>query len=148
MTSPGSEASEKGALSLAERRSAQGLICIGLGLLAILWGVFHVLNAIGGYPQRDFAHRKTDREVRTIVHEHFPGALVRGLAGVGLLFLGGRLRAQGRRERRNEDLEVEPSLGVEEPIAEQERTGGDASDPEQIRPNASAADGARKKRGS
>ena len=34
------------------------------------------------------------------------------------------------------------------PIAEQERTGGDASDPEQIRPNASAADGARKKRGS
>jgi hypothetical protein len=72
------------------KRAGTGLIA--LGLIFILWGVFHVLGAIGGYEQRDFAHRKTDYQVRTVVHETFPGGLVRAMAGLGLLLLGGRLR--------------------------------------------------------
>ena len=73
-------------------KSRLGLGLIVLGLVFILWGVFHVLNAIGGYEQRDFAHRKTDYEVRKTVHETFPGGLVRGVAGLVLLLVGGRLR--------------------------------------------------------
>ena len=77
-------------------RRIAGAVLIALGLLAILLGVFHVLNAIGGYESHDFAHRKRDYEVRTIVHERFPGAALRGLAGLGLIYLGGSLRRGGR----------------------------------------------------
>lgn len=73
-------------------RQRLGLALIALGLAGILWGVFHVLGAIGGYEERDFAHRKSDYEVRTVVHETFPGALARGLAGLTLVLVGGRLR--------------------------------------------------------
>jgi hypothetical protein len=75
-------------------RSRLGLALIALGLAGILWGVFHVLGAIGGYEQRDFAHRKTDHQVRTVVHQTFGGALVRALAGLTLVVVGGRLRRQ------------------------------------------------------
>jgi hypothetical protein len=73
-------------------RQRLGLLLIVLGLAGILWGVFHVLGAIGGYEERDFAHRKSDHEVRTVVHETFPGALARALAGLALLLAGGQLR--------------------------------------------------------
>jgi hypothetical protein len=79
----------------ATPRRRLGLALIALGLAGILWGVFHVLNAIGGYEERDFAHRKSDYEVRSVVHETFPGALARSLAGLALLLAGGRLRRTG-----------------------------------------------------
>ena len=76
-------------------RRGLGLALIVLGLLGILWGVFHVLGAIGGYPQRDFAHRKTDYEVRSIVHENFLGARLRAFGGLTLMIVGSRLRGDG-----------------------------------------------------
>jgi hypothetical protein len=77
-----------------EARSRLGTGLIVLGLVGILWGVFHVLNAIGGYEQRDFAHRKTDYEVRKTVHETFPGGFARAMVGLTLLVIGGRLRSR------------------------------------------------------
>jgi hypothetical protein len=76
----------------ASARQRLGLVLIVLGLAGILWGVFHVLGGIGGYEGRDFAHRKSDYQVRTVVHETFPGALVRALAGLALVLVGGQLR--------------------------------------------------------
>lgn len=78
----------------ASRRGRLGLALIALGLAGILWGVFHVLGAIGGYEERDFAHRKTDHQVRTVVHQTFGGALVRALLGLTLVVVGGRLRRE------------------------------------------------------
>lgn len=63
-----------------------------IGLAGILWGVFHVLGAIGSYEQRDFAHRKTDHQVRSVVHQTFAGGFVRAMAGLALVLVGGRLR--------------------------------------------------------
>jgi hypothetical protein len=76
----------------ATPRQRLGLALIALGIAGILWGVFHVLGAIGGYEVRDFAHRKPDSEVRAIVHRTFPGALARSLFGLALVLAGGRLR--------------------------------------------------------
>ena len=73
-------------------RKSLGLTLTALGLVGILWGVFHVLGAIGGYEQRDFAHRKTDFQVRSVVHETFPGGFARAMGGLALLLIGGRLR--------------------------------------------------------
>ncbi len=76
--------------SAARRRAGTTLVVAGLAL--VLLGVFHVLNAVGSYESRDFAHRKRDYEVRRTVHERFPGALLRGLSGLGLALIGARLR--------------------------------------------------------
>ena len=54
--------------------------------------VHRFLNAIGGYEERDFAHRKTDYQVRSTVHETFPGGLARALGGLALVVIGGKLR--------------------------------------------------------
>jgi hypothetical protein len=72
-----------------------GLGLVALGLACILWGVFHVLTAIGGYEKRDFAHRKTDYQVRSVVHETFPGGFARAMAGLALVLVGGHLRRRG-----------------------------------------------------
>jgi hypothetical protein len=82
------------------RRARVGLVLIVLGLGGILWGVFHVLNAIPRSERRDFAHRTTDRQARGAVHEHFLGGLLRALAGLGVALVGGRLRAGGRDDDR------------------------------------------------
>ena len=79
----------------AGARSKLGTVLIVLGLAGILWGVFHVLGAIGGYEKRDFAHRQTDYQVRSIVHETFPGGFVRAMAGLALVMVGGHLRRKG-----------------------------------------------------
>ena len=76
----------------ANPRRGLGTALIALGLAGILWGVFHVLGAIGGYEQRDFAHRKTDYQVRSVVHETFAGAFVRAMGGLALVLAGGKLR--------------------------------------------------------
>jgi len=80
----------------ATPRQRLGLALMALGLLGILWGVFHVLDAIGPYEQKDFAHRKTDYEVRSTVHETFPGGFLRAMGGLVLLVVGARLRAGER----------------------------------------------------
>jgi hypothetical protein len=81
------------------RRDAWGWVLIGVGILGILWGVFHVLNAVGGPEQRDFAHRLPYNEVKVRVHGAFLGGLVRSLAGLAVAMIGGRVRATtARRE--------------------------------------------------
>jgi hypothetical protein len=78
----------------SEVRSRLGTALIVIGLAGILWGVFHVLGAIGGYEQRDFAHRKTDYQVRSTVHETFPLGFAKAMAGLAVLLIGGHLRRE------------------------------------------------------
>lgn len=74
------------------RRRRIGTALIVLGLAGILWGVLHVLSAVGAPAQRDFAHRQTYDEVKPLVHGAMFGGLLRGLAGLALAFAGTRLR--------------------------------------------------------
>lgn len=74
-----------------------GNALIVLGLIGILWGVFHMLGAVGGPEQRDFAHRQTYNEVKPLVQGSMLGALLRSLAGLALASVGSRLRAVSRR---------------------------------------------------
>lgn len=73
-------------------RRRLGTALVVLGLAGILWGVAHVLGAVGGPEQRDFAHRQTYDEVKPKVQGAMLGGLLRGLAGVGLAIAGARLR--------------------------------------------------------
>jgi hypothetical protein len=73
------------------KQSALGLALIALGVLGILWGVFHVLDALPS-PGPDFAHRNTDYEDRKATHGSFPGGFARAMLGLGLVFVGARLR--------------------------------------------------------
>ena len=82
----------------AERRAAIGLALIGLGVLGILWGVFHLLNALPEPQSLDFAHRTTDYQNRKVVHEELVGTVWRGLLGLLLALYGGRLRGKAQRE--------------------------------------------------
>ena len=80
------------------RRTNQlGWLLIVVGIAGIVWGVFHVLGAVGGPDQRDFAHRIPYDEVKRRVHGAFAGGLVRSLAGLGVALVGGRLRASAAR---------------------------------------------------
>lgn len=81
----------------ARRRRVVGRVCIGLGVLAILVGVLRMnARALGGPPEhtRDFGQRRTDRQVRSAVHEGFPEFLVCALGGFGLIVFGA-YRAKG-----------------------------------------------------
>ncbi|MCY3002070.1 MAG: hypothetical protein NTV21_09715 [Planctomycetota bacterium] len=81
---------ESGAQSA--RRAQLGLVLIGLGLLAILWGVFHILESVPKPAKLEFAYRTTDHQARSAVHDSFAGGLVRALAGLGLAVYGGHVR--------------------------------------------------------
>jgi hypothetical protein len=81
----------------ARTRARLGAVLIVLGIAGILWGVFHVLNAIPRPEQIDFAHRTTDREARTAVHETFLGGLLRALGGLATAILGAHLRSRALR---------------------------------------------------
>jgi hypothetical protein len=78
------------------RRAALGVALVVLGLAGILWGVFHVLDALPE-PGADFAHRNTDYGDRKAVHGSFLGGLVRALAGLGIALLGARLASLARK---------------------------------------------------
>ncbi|MCC7010998.1 MAG: hypothetical protein IT454_00435 [Planctomycetes bacterium] len=80
----------------SERRAALGLVLIGLGVLGILWGVFHILEAVPKPEKLEFAHRTTDFQARSAVHDSFLGGLLRALVGLGLALWGGRLRSKSR----------------------------------------------------
>jgi hypothetical protein len=85
-------------VSETRRRARLGLVLIVLGIGGILWGVFHVLEAVPRSEQRDFAHRTTYGEAKAAVHESFLGGLVRALAGLALAMAGARVRARALRE--------------------------------------------------
>ena len=74
--------------STARRRA--GFALIAVGIVCILWGVFHVLNATS-HAGRSFAQRRGYNEVKVTVHEQFPGGLLRALGGLTLAVLGNRL---------------------------------------------------------
>jgi hypothetical protein len=71
-----------------------GTLLVVLGVVGILWGVAHVLGAVGAPEQRDFAHRQTYDAVKPLVHGALFGGLVRGLAGLALAIVGVRMRAR------------------------------------------------------
>lgn len=74
------------------RRAQLGLVLIGLGILGILWGVFHVLESVPKPAKLEFAYRTTDFQARSAVHDSFAGGLVRALAGLALALYGGHVR--------------------------------------------------------
>lgn len=74
------------------RRAQLGLVLIGLGILGILWGVFHILESVPKPARLEFAYRTTDHQARSAVHDSFAGGLVRALAGLGLAIYGGHVR--------------------------------------------------------
>lgn len=80
-----------------EQRAKRGLALIVLGVLGILWGVFHVLGALPTPEKLEFAHRMTDYQARSSVHDTFPGGLARALAGLGVALWGGRMRGAALR---------------------------------------------------
>lgn len=73
-----------------------GLVLIAIGILGILWGVFHVLDAAygPGGPPRTFAERRSYDMVKVDVHRAFFGGLLRAFGGLALVGIGGRLRAR------------------------------------------------------
>ncbi len=85
------------AAAQAELRARRGLVLIAIGVLGVLWGVFHVLAALPTAEKLDFAHRMTDFQARSSVHENFPGGLARALIGLGVALWGGRMRASALR---------------------------------------------------
>jgi len=70
-----------------------------LGLAVILGGVLHLTSATVGGRVHDFKERRTYTEVKTAAHRAFPLTLLLGLAGLGLVLIGGKLRAAARGER-------------------------------------------------
>ena len=76
------------------RRQRLALVLTVLGLVGILWGVLHVLEAANGpgAGPRRFPERRSYNQVKVSVHEAIPGGLLRALAGVSLVLLGARLR--------------------------------------------------------
>ncbi len=96
---PGSPAGLDGAQRAAlERRARIGAWLIALGIAGILWGVFHLLAAVGGPEQPDFAHRQRYDEVKLLIHRSFFGALLRSLAGLAVAMAGGYLRGGALRK--------------------------------------------------
>jgi hypothetical protein len=77
----------------SRRRVVCGWIVTALGFIGILWGVFHLTNATIGGPIYEFKDRRTYNEVKKAAHEVYPGALLRALAGLALMWWGGRIRA-------------------------------------------------------
>jgi len=77
-------------------RARAGHALTGIGLACILWAVvFMNARAIGGPPDGlDFARRRPYDQVKSAVHEAFPGFLLRGLSGLALVVAGRRLAAR------------------------------------------------------
>jgi len=50
----------------------------------------------GRRPVHEFKERRTYTEVKLAAHRAFPVTLLLGLAGMGLVYVGSRLRASGR----------------------------------------------------
>jgi hypothetical protein len=81
-----------------KRRIVCGWLVTALGFIGILWGVFHLTIPTIGGPIYQFKDRRTYTEVKTAMHEVYPGAVLRALGGLALVWLGGRIRAGTRRD--------------------------------------------------
>jgi hypothetical protein len=74
------------------RRAILGLVLVAVGLAGLLWGVLQITSAgFGTQPTASFAERRGYDQVKRDVHEVFPFALLRSLAGLVLLLGGLRL---------------------------------------------------------
>jgi membrane protease YdiL (CAAX protease family) len=82
-------------------RERWGWMVTAIGLLVILWGVLHLTGAAIGGPIHEFKDRRTYNEVKTAAHRAYPLTLLLGFAGMGIVGLGARLRASGRRASRD-----------------------------------------------
>lgn len=85
-------------LDREERRKQArlGLILVALGIVGVLWGVFHILGSVPKPAKREFAYRTTDFQARSAVHDSFLGGFARAMAGLGLALYGGHLRKKAR----------------------------------------------------
>ena len=93
-------APEPSGLTSETRRRRLGSILIALGVAGILWGVFHLLGAVGGPEQPGFAHRQTYNEVKPLVHGAMLGAFLRSFGGLALAIVGARIRANAQSRAR------------------------------------------------
>lgn len=75
-----------------QRRARWGAALVALGVAGIVWGVLHVVLAVGGPERADFAHRPRYDEVKPVVHRELFGGLLRSLGGLALALAGGTLR--------------------------------------------------------
>ena len=82
------------------RRRRLGTALLVIGLVGILWGVFHILEAANGpgTGPKTFAERRSYDMVKKAVHESFLGGFARAMAGLGLMMLGARVRRRGASE--------------------------------------------------
>lgn len=81
-------------------RERWGWIATILGFVVILAGVLHLTSATVGGRVHEFKERRTYNEVKLAAHRAFPVTVLLGFAGMGLVFLGGKLRASGRKAER------------------------------------------------
>jgi hypothetical protein len=84
-------------LAALRRRARLGAILLGLGVAGMLWGALHLLLAVGGPEQADFAHRPRYDEVKPLVQQAMFGALLRAVVGLFLAMAGGSLRGAALR---------------------------------------------------
>ena len=85
------------ALRKTLRRERQGLAVMVLGFVLILAGVLHLTIATVGGRVRRFEDRRTYNQVKVAAQQAYPLTLALGLAGIGVVYLGNRLRASGRK---------------------------------------------------
>lgn len=71
-----------------------------VGFLLILAGVLHLTSATVGGRVHEFKERRTYNEVKQATHRAIPITAILGVAGMGLVFLGGKLRASARKADR------------------------------------------------
>ncbi len=84
------------ALRRTSKRERQGLAVMALGFVLILAGVLHLTIATVGGRVRRFEDRRTYNQVKIAAQQAYPLTLALGLAGIGVVILGNRLRAAGR----------------------------------------------------
>lgn len=76
-----------------------GWVATIVGLLVILAGVLNLTSATVGGRVHEFSERRTYNEVKTAAHRAIPMTALLGFAGMSLVLLGSKLRAQGRKEK-------------------------------------------------
>lgn len=86
-------------------RERWGWAVSALGIAVILAAVLHLTSATIGGPIHEFKDRRTYNEVKTAAHAAYPVTLLLGLGGLGIVWLGGRLRASGKRGAAGEHLD-------------------------------------------